>query len=64
VIAALKTASMIADLTVEGLMHSDETPGADGAGARILYISDEHPELLERLAPDETLIPACAAAAP
>ena len=57
VIAALKGASMIADLTVEGLMHSDETPELMGAGARILYISDEHPELLERLAPDEALIP-------
>ena len=57
VIEALKHASLIADLTVEGLMHSLETPEILGAGARILYISNEHPELLERLAPDAYLIP-------
>lgn len=57
VIEALKHASLIADLTVEGLMHAPETPEILGAGARILYISNEHPELLERLAPDANLIP-------
>ena len=57
VIEALKTATMIVDLTVEGLMHSDETPEILSAGGRILYISNEHPELLERLAPDAGLIP-------
>lgn len=57
VIEALKGATMVADLTVEGLMHSDETPEILGAGGRILYISNEHPEVLERLAPDATLIP-------
>jgi 2,5-dihydroxypyridine 5,6-dioxygenase len=56
-LAALKATPFIADLTVEGLMHSEETPEILGAGARILYISNEHPELLERLAPDEKLIP-------
>jgi 2,5-dihydroxypyridine 5,6-dioxygenase len=57
VIAALKSASFVADLTVEGLMHADETPEILGAGSRILYISNEHAEALERMAPDETLIP-------
>jgi 2,5-dihydroxypyridine 5,6-dioxygenase len=56
-IAALKTARLVADLTVEGLMHSPETPEILGAGSRILYISNEHPEALERMAPDATLIP-------
>jgi 2,5-dihydroxypyridine 5,6-dioxygenase len=56
-VAALKTAALVADLTVEGLMHSDETPEILGAGARILYISNEHPEALERMAPDADLIP-------
>lgn len=56
-VAALKSARFVADLTVEGLMHAEETPEILGAGARILYISNEHPELLERLAPDEGLIP-------
>ena len=57
VIEALKGAALVADLTVEGLMHSPETPEILGAGGRILYISNEHPELLERLAPDAALIP-------
>lgn len=57
VIEALKGATMVADLTVEGLMHAPETPEILGAGGRILYISNEHPELLERLAPDAGLIP-------
>lgn len=57
VLEALKGAAMVADLTVEGLMHAPETPEILGAGGRILYISNEHPELLERLAPDAGLIP-------
>jgi 2,5-dihydroxypyridine 5,6-dioxygenase len=57
VLDALKGAAMVADLTVEGLMHAPETPEILGAGGRILYISNEHPELLERLAPDAALIP-------
>jgi 2,5-dihydroxypyridine 5,6-dioxygenase len=56
-VAALKAQIFVADLTVEGLMHSPETPDILGAGSRILYVSDEHPDTLERLAPDETLIP-------
>ncbi len=56
-LAALKAAIFIADMTVEGLMHAEETPEIMGAGSRCLYISDEHPDALERLAPDETLIP-------
>jgi 2,5-dihydroxypyridine 5,6-dioxygenase len=57
VVEALKKASFVADLTVEGLMHAEETPEILGGGSRILYISNEHPELLERLAPDDALIP-------
>jgi 2,5-dihydroxypyridine 5,6-dioxygenase len=56
-LAALKSARLVADLTVEGLMHSDETPEILGAGSRILYISNEHAEALERMAPDAGLIP-------
>ena len=40
VIDALKGAAMVADLTVEGLMHAPETPEILGAGGRILYISN------------------------
>jgi 2,5-dihydroxypyridine 5,6-dioxygenase len=57
VIEALKSAALVLDLTVEGLMHADETPEILQAGGRILYVSNEHPELLERLAPDASLIP-------
>lgn len=57
VLAALKASKLVVDLTVEGLMHSDETPEILGAGSRILYISNEHPEALERMAPDRALIP-------
>lgn len=57
VVEALKRAAMVADLTVEGLMHAEETPEILGGGSRILYISNEHPDALERLAPDEALIP-------
>ena len=34
---------------VEGLMHARETPAILEAGARILHVSNEHPEALERL---------------
>ncbi len=49
VIAALSAVPMVVDMTVEGLMHAPETGAIRGAGTRLLYISDEHPEVLERL---------------
>ena len=52
-LAALQAASFVADCTVEGLMHAAELPQILAGGAKVLYISDEHPEALERLAPDE-----------
>jgi len=57
VLEALKASKLVVDLTVEGLMHADETPAILGAGSRILYISNEHPEALERMAPDASVIP-------
>lgn len=56
VVEALKASSFVADLSVEGMMHAEETPAVLGAGSRILYISNEHPEALERLQPTEELI--------
>lgn len=50
-IAALASASFIADLTVEGLMHAAELPHVLQGGARVLYVSNEHPDVLERLCP-------------
>jgi 2,5-dihydroxypyridine 5,6-dioxygenase len=57
VIAALSAATFIVDCTVEGMMHAPETPAILGAGARALYVSNEHPEALERLRTDASLFP-------
>lgn len=51
-IEALKRASLVVDLTLEGLLHAPELPEILGGGARVLMISNEHPEALERLLPD------------
>jgi 2,5-dihydroxypyridine 5,6-dioxygenase len=51
VVGALKLAPVIVDLTLEGLMHARETAEILKAGSRILTISNEHPEALERLVP-------------
>ena len=50
-VAALSSSVFVADCTVEGLMHAAELPQILKAGARVLYISNEHPDVLERLAP-------------
>ena len=50
-VAALAGSTFVADCTLEGLMHAAELPEILKAGARALYISNEHPEALERLAP-------------
>jgi 2,5-dihydroxypyridine 5,6-dioxygenase len=55
VVSALSQAGFVVDCTLEGLMHAPETPAILKAGARILAISNEHPEALERLAPDDAL---------
>jgi 2,5-dihydroxypyridine 5,6-dioxygenase len=48
---ALAASVFVADCTLEGLMHAPELPQILKGGARVLYISNEHPEALERLAP-------------
>src|SRR3954467_6800803 len=55
VIGALGAAGFVVDCTIEGLMHAPETPAILKAGARIQVISNEHPEALERMAPDGAL---------
>lgn len=55
VVTALQQAGFVVDCTIEGLMHAVETPEILKAGARIMVISNEHPEALERLAPDSAL---------
>jgi 2,5-dihydroxypyridine 5,6-dioxygenase len=55
VVAALRSCVLVADVTVEGLLHAAELPQILSGGARVLMISDEHPEALERLMPDPAL---------
>jgi 2,5-dihydroxypyridine 5,6-dioxygenase len=63
VVTALAATPFIVDCTIEGLMHAPETPSILKGGARIQVISNEHPEALERLAPDEALMNEVRAAA-
>jgi len=57
VIHALAATEFIADLTVEGLLHAAELPQILAGGARVLMVSNEHPEVLERCMPDAALEP-------
>lgn len=55
VVGALASTSFVVDCTVEGLLHAPELPEILKGGARVLMVSNEHPEALERLAPDDAL---------
>jgi len=57
VVSALAASTLVVDCTVEGLMHAPELPAILQGGARVLYVSDEHPEALARLLPDDQLEP-------
>ena len=61
VVAALAGSTLVVDCTVEGLMHAPELPailkGVNGTQPRVIYVSNEHPEALARLVPDDTLEP-------
>ena len=50
------------DLTVEGLLHARELPQVLAGGARVMMISNEHPDALERLVPDPSMEPRVKAA--
>jgi 2,5-dihydroxypyridine 5,6-dioxygenase len=57
VIAALAACTLVLDCTVEGLMHAPELPvilqGNGLTQPRVVYVSNEHPEALCRLLPDD-----------
>jgi 2,5-dihydroxypyridine 5,6-dioxygenase len=57
VITALAGSQLVIDCTAEGLMHAPELPAilkGDGqTQPRVVYVSDEHPEALMRLLPDD-----------
>jgi len=55
VVNALASSSFVVDLTVEGLQHAVELPAILKGGARVLVVSNEHPEILERCMPDAAL---------
>ena len=59
VVGALAASNWVLDCTVEGLMHAPELPsilqGHGQTQPRVIYISNEHPEALSRLLPDEQL---------
>ena len=55
VLAALEASTIVVDLTVEGLLHAPELPRILAGGARVLMVSNEHPEILERTRPDPAL---------
>ncbi len=59
VVQALAACHLVIDCTVEGLMHAPELPailkGNGVSQPRVIYISNEHPEALCRLLPDEAL---------
>jgi 2,5-dihydroxypyridine 5,6-dioxygenase len=54
-IEAMKCCDVIVDCTVEGMIHAAEWPEIEAAGARLLVICNEHPEILERTEPNEAL---------
>ena len=59
VVAALAGSVLVVDCTVEGLQHAVELPEILKGGARVLVVSNEHPEILERTVPraeDETAV--------
>jgi 2,5-dihydroxypyridine 5,6-dioxygenase len=53
VVQALARCALVVDCTVEGLQHAPELPRILAGGARVLVVSNEHPEILERCVPQE-----------
>jgi 2,5-dihydroxypyridine 5,6-dioxygenase len=50
-VEALSRCALVVDCTVEGLQHAAELPRILAGGARVLVVSHEHPEILERCLP-------------
>lgn len=55
VIGALSMADLVVDCTVEGLLHAPELGRILADGARVLMISNEHPDTFDRLKFDPDL---------
>jgi 2,5-dihydroxypyridine 5,6-dioxygenase len=52
VVVALTESTAVIDVTVEGILHSVERQDILSNGSRIMMISNEHPDVLERLMPN------------
>ncbi len=50
-LAAARACPLVLDLTLEGLLHAPELKPILEAGSRVMMISNEHPDALERLVP-------------
>jgi len=61
-ITALAAAELVVDCTVEGLLHAAGQHLRQLGGARLLMVSNEHPEALERLVPSPDMEPRVKAA--
>jgi len=57
VVAGLAAADFIVDCTVEGLLHAEERAAILADGARILMLSNEHPEVFDRVGHDDGMGP-------
>ena len=55
VVMALRSSSIVVDCTVEGMLHAPELKEILSDGARLMMVSNEHPDVLERLVPDPKL---------
>ena len=55
VIAALASSDLVIDCTVEGLLHAPELGSILAGGARVLMVSNEHPDVFDRLVWDDDL---------
>jgi 2,5-dihydroxypyridine 5,6-dioxygenase len=55
VVAAAAAAELVVDLTIEGLLHTPALTAIKAGRARVLMISNEHPDALERLLPTPAL---------
>ncbi len=54
-VAALAAADLVIDCTVEGMLHAPELGAILAGGARLLMVSNEHPETFERFRTDPDL---------
>ena len=55
VVELLASSSLVADNTVEGIQHTNELREILERGTRVLHVMNDHPDVLERFAPDPLL---------